>query len=395
MMSFSEKIDQVQIPDKYKRNKSKILPLLQILKHGVESMDTKAGEFIIDKETCLLRSLSTPCKNIRLALKGGGYSGITDTNISYTITPRFLVKNLQSMYRDLSVFWFLDTENSSEILPFLAEHKFFTVVYSIEFHEPIKELVLETPTDEPVVEPLTEEPVVETPVVETPVVETPVVESLVQEPVVEPVCEPVKEPILESICESVQEPVCEIVQEPPTEELTQEPVVEPLVRPLQKPSGFSYASVVRNHITVEPDTLSHHINHETRAIPANYRGGKYNKTEFENVREYYQKWGNERMFVMFCSHSEYFSREDRLCIRNLMNNDVLSDPKYKKIIRDKEYYFVKVVKTFHYDTSRLANSLHFNIIFKNEYIASQVYHIYVDSDRTWVTRISTLTVDNK
>jgi hypothetical protein len=258
----------------------------------------------------------------------------------------------------------LDTENSSEILPFLAEHKFFTVVYSIIFHEPIKELVLETPpTEEPVVETTVVEPLVQ-----EPILETPVVEPLVQEPILET---PVVEPL-------VQEPVCEQV-----------------VRPLQKTPTFSYASIVRTSITVEPDTLSHHINHETRAIPAHYRGGKYNKTEFENVREYYQKWGNERMFVMFCSHSEYFSREDRLCIRNLMNNDVLSDPKYKKIIRDKEYYFVKVVKTFHYDTSRLANSLHFNIIFKNEYIASQVYHIYVNPDRTWVTRISTLTVDNK
>ena len=78
-----------------------------------------------------------------------------------------------------------------------------------------------------------------------------------------------------------------------------------------------------------------------------------------------------------------------------MNNDVLSDPKYQEIIQENEYYFVKVVKNFHYDSSREISSYHFNILFKNEYTASQVYHIYVNPERTRVTRISTLYVDNR
>jgi len=352
MLSFSEKINHVHIPDQYKRNKSKIVSSVQTLKRGIDSMkpekNTKAYDCIIDKETGVLRILPT---NYEGSGRGGKspltlpiskrveYSGITDTNVPYTITPRYLVKNLQSMYRDLSVFWFLDTENTSEILPFLAEHRFFTVVYSMEFHVPIQE----------------------------------------------PIVEPVKEPIVEPVVEPIQEPI-----------KTEEPVVEPIKteEPIKKPV-FSYASMVRNNITVEPDTLSHNIDETTRSIPAYYRGGKYNKKEFENVREYYQKWGSDRMFVMFSSNFDHFTRNDKIQIRNLMNNDVFSDPKYQEIIRDNEYYFVKVIKNFHYDRSRDESSYHFNILFKNEYTASKVYHIYVNPQRTFVTRISTLNVDNR
>jgi hypothetical protein len=127
--------------------------------------------------------------------------------------------------------------------------------------------------------------------------------------------------------------------------------------------------------------------HET--VPVSYRGGNYNKTEFENVREYYQKWGRERMFVMFGTRGEVFAPNDKRLIRNLLNN-VLRDPKYQELIRDNEYYFIKVVKNFHYDPSRLLSSLHFNIVFKNEFSASNVYHIYVDKDCFKVARVSVL-----
>ena len=171
---------------------------------------------------------------------------------------------------------------------------------------------------------------------------------------------------------------------------------------------FSYASILKGNLLLtktfkeKPETNSCKTtvcdshsdsgtlstgSHET--IPVSYRGGNYNKTEFENVREYYQKWGRERMFVMFGTRGEVFAPNDKRLIRNLLNN-VLRDPKYQELIRDNEYYFIKVVKNFHYDPSRLLSSLHFNIVFKNEFSASNEYHIYVDKDCLKVLRVSVL-----
>ena len=321
MKSFTETIDQVKIPDKYKRNKTKVLTSLQILKEGVESMkleNTKAYEFMIDKDSSCLRELTREAKFTTTTLpitlgEGVEYRGITDTNVVYTIRPKVLVKNLQSQYRDLSVFWFLE-ENPSEIMSFLAEHRFFSVVYTIEFPESIKP--------------------------------TKMIE--IEEPVPVQVQEPIKKPV------------------------------------------FSYASIVQNNITVKPDQLSYNLGDEVRTVPENYRGGKYNNTEYENVQEYYEKWGKHRMFVMFCSGDDYFSREDKTRIRNIMNNDILSSPKYQDLIEDNKYYYVKIIKNFHYDLSKRLCTLHFNMVFKNEYTSSGTYHVYVDPKKTEVTRISTM-----
>ena len=95
------------------------------------------------------------------------------------------------------------------------------------------------------------------------------------------------------------------------------------------------------------------------------------------------------MFVMFGTRGENFSPRDKSSIRNLLNN-VLRDSKYQELIRDNEYYYIKVVKNFHYDSSKYHSSYHFNIVFKNEVKSSSVYHIYVDLDRTKVARVSAL-----
>ena len=280
------------------------------------------------------------------------------------------------MYRDLSVFWFLDTENSSEILPFLAEHRFFTVVYSIEFQEPDEPVK----TIEPVVSPL------------------PNSSGDLRSP---------SELVIGSATEGRNLALpSAVLRRPSALRPTQEEPVKPV---------FSYANALKKGIVTEENmdmgkTLSganvlsatpeshwsirSGSTASSEPIPSHYRGGKYNKTEFENVRDYYHKWGNARMFVMFGTRGIIFSRDDKVTIRNLMNT-VVTDPKYQKIIRDNEYYFVKIVKNFHRDSRKLLSSLHFNIIFKNEYTASEVFHVYVNPERTQVTRISTLYVDNR
>ena len=339
MKSFTETIDRAKIPEKYKRNKSKMLTSLQILKQGVESMkiettSTKVTELMIDKESCLLRELTREAKFTTTTLYLGeeeGYSGVTENNVPYTITPRFLVKNLQSQYRDLSVFWFLREENSLDIMSFLAEHRFFSVVYSIEFQEPVKPVEFQEP--------------------------------------VKPV--------------EFQEPV------KPVE--FQEPV---------KPKVFSYASIVKK--SMEIDSSSDNTDHDTISVtsqelipvPSHYRGGAYGKTEYENVREYYEKWGKHRMFVMFGTKGENFSRLDKLNIRHVMNT-VLLYRKYQEIIRDNEYYYVKIVRNFHYDLSKKKDTLHFNFVFKNEYHASDVFHVYTNEARNDLDRVTTLSVDRR
>ena len=95
------------------------------------------------------------------------------------------------------------------------------------------------------------------------------------------------------------------------------------------------------------------------------------------------------MFVMFGTRGEVFGRNDKQSIRNLLNN-VLRDPKYQELIQKHDYYYLKVVRNFHYDSSKVPSSYHFNVVFKNELHASGVYHIYVDQERTKVTRVSAL-----
>ena len=116
-MSFLETINHMNLSDKYKRNRSKIQPLVQVLKSSVEAMKpnmlkhdskdkTKATEFIMNKETCELQFLSEPCDTKQkevLLLSSSGYSGVWNVDgvlVKYTLRPTMLVKNLQ--FRRLS-----------------------------------------------------------------------------------------------------------------------------------------------------------------------------------------------------------------------------------------------------------------------------------------------------
>ena len=360
-MSFMETINNMNLSDKYKRNRSKIQPLVQVLKSSIEAMKPnmlmKATEFIMNKDTYELQFLHEPCdirqKEVLVLSSSAGYAGVWNVDgvlVNYTLRPTMLVKNLQSKYRDLSVFWFMDSDNRDELDAFISANRFYTVVYAIECSKE---------------------------------------------------------------WENEKEETSDFVKEKEVVKEVEKVVVSPLSYASvlkQTPPIPTYASVLRAEVvdalrtldgdvgskstTTAGDSWSDSGSHGTLSSyetipPSSYRGGNYNKTEFENVREYYQKWGRDRMFVMFGTRGENFSPRDKSSIRNLLNN-VLRDSKYQELIRDNEYYYIKVVKNFHYDSSKLRQSYHFNIVFKNEVISSSVYHIYVDQDRTKVVRVSAL-----
>ena len=125
----------MNLSDKYKRNRSKIQPLVQVLKSSIEAMkpnmlkhETKATEFIMHKDTYELQFLHEPC-NIQqkevLVLSSPGYAGVWNVDgvlVKYTLRPTMLVKNLQSKYRDLSVFWFMNSDNRDETTRGLTPH---------------------------------------------------------------------------------------------------------------------------------------------------------------------------------------------------------------------------------------------------------------------------------
>jgi hypothetical protein len=269
-----------------------------------------------------------------------------------------LVKNLQSKYRDLSVLWFMNKTNMEAVEAFISTHRFYTVVYAIEWEQ---EQVQEKPKhQENLVEECTKKQVRDT----LPCSYA----SVLKGPPPPTTAHALLAPALVTVME---------VQE----------TIKRLEKAVEEDSGSKTTHCDSWSDSGSHGTLSSYESHET--VPTSYRGGSYNKTEFENVREYYQKWGRDRLFVMFGTRSEVFGRYDKQAIRNLLNN-VLRDPKYQELIRKHDYYYLKVVRNFHYDASRAPSSYHFNVVFKNELNASGVYHIYVDQERTKVIRVSAL-----
>jgi hypothetical protein len=276
----------------------------------------------------------------------------------------------------------MNSDNKEAIESFISLNRFYTVVYLIENEKVEEKVEIEE----------TEKEKVEIKIVEK--VEIKEIEIEIKEIEIEIKKEEVEIKIEENKIEEIEKDI----------EIEKEEII--IEKEIVKSPVFSYASILKGNLLLtktfkdenrsckttvcdshsDSGTLSTG-SHET--VPVSYRGGNYNKTEFENVREYYQKWGRERMFVMFGTRGEVFAPNDKRLIRNLLNN-VLRDPKYQELIRDNEYYFIKVVKNFHYDPSRLLSSLHFNIVFKNEVSASNVYHIYVDQDCLKVLRVSVL-----
>ena len=335
--------------------------MVQVLKSSIEAMkpsmlkhETKATEFIMHKDTYELQFFHEPC-NIQqkevLVLSSPGYAGVWNVDgvlVKYTLRPTMLVKNLQSKYRDLSVFWFMNSDNRNELDAFITANRFYTVVYALEWEN---EDALET------------------------------LEKEMEKEVVKEVVKVVTSPLsYASMLKKTPPP------NPTYSSVLRAEVVDAL-RTLEEDVGSKSTATSSDSWS---DSGSHGTPSSYETIPpSSYRGGNYNKTEFENVREYYQKWGKDRMFVMFGTRGENFSPRDKSSIRNLLNN-VLRDSKYQELIRDNEYYYIKVVKNFHYDASKYRSSYHFNIVFKNEVKSSSVYHIYADQDRTKVVRVSAL-----
>ena len=149
--SFVECIQKVNLSDKYKKNKSKIMPLMQVLKTSVETMQSdrtmKAVECVLDKDTFAMKSVSDEScakREVLLLDKSIRYSGVWNvdgSNVNYKISPIKLVKNLQSKYRDLSVFWFMNSDNKEAIESFISLNRFYTVIYLIEKEIEVEEVV--------------------------------------------------------------------------------------------------------------------------------------------------------------------------------------------------------------------------------------------------------------
>ncbi len=72
--------------------------------------------------------------------------------MNYKITPIKLVKKLQSKYRDLSVFWFMNSENKEAIESFITLNRFYTVIYLIEQEEIEQEEIEESKIEEKQIE---------------------------------------------------------------------------------------------------------------------------------------------------------------------------------------------------------------------------------------------------
>jgi hypothetical protein len=77
---------------------------------------------------------------------------------------------------------------------------------------------------------------------------------------------------------------------------------------------------------------------------------------------------------------DYFTYEDRVFIRKLLNDLYEKNTKYKTYILNNSYTRVMVLKTFHYDKSYIDKSLHFNVLFENIYTKSSVKHVYLKDE---------------
>jgi hypothetical protein len=77
---------------------------------------------------------------------------------------------------------------------------------------------------------------------------------------------------------------------------------------------------------------------------------------------------------------DYFTYEDRVFIRKLLNELYENNKKYKTYILNNSYTNIMVLKTLHYDKSYIDASLHFNILLKNSYTKSSVKHVYIKDE---------------
>jgi len=302
----------MMIPDKFKRYKTSIMQSLSILENYIHRESNDERNIYIDRETHLIRDITEiPSGAFQVLNTSGKKIG------NYTIKPVMLVKNFQSKFRDLSIIGFLTDENQEQILEYLTENRFYTVIYNIT--------------------------------------------------------------------KEIQKPV-EVMKQPEDTVMKAEVIVE------NKPS---YLSVLKQ-TPVITDTASEDGSTDRSMTSTESTSFRKSYREYENVRNYYEKYGDHRMYVLFQNTVNYgnnkdhymFSQDDKYAIRRLLNRMVESNYNIQKLIQENDYYYIKVVKTFHKDINLKDKSIHFNIVFKNKYTASNVFHIYTDVNKENILSIT-------
>jgi hypothetical protein len=341
----------MNIPEAFKRNKNIIKQNLNILGSYLTNKPTHE-QIYIDKESFTVKEFQEPAdgSKIETLLLDSPFVVHGD----FEIKPVMLIKGYQRLYRDLTIVGFMNETNQQPILDFLSKYRFYTVIYQLR---PLEKVVENLPVEK-------------------------VVENL-----------PVEEPLLKTVL--VDEPLLTTV---PVEEKWQKHKLDS-PQPIEK---MSYASAIKKPSSISRCSRTDTSSDEGRTDSDSNReyDCPHHKTtrEYDNVMEYYDKFGDHRIYVLFqntvnarCKDTvgHYrFSYEDKTLIRDLLNKLTQTNEKFDKIIRDNGYCYIKVIKTFHTDYSHTDRSIHFNIMFKSKHSQSDVYHIYTDKERLNVTRFS-------
>jgi hypothetical protein len=316
------------IPEAFKRNKSIIKHNLNILRSysspKSDEITIEERKIYINKDTFTIHDYSDSKTTSKPNLLEGEYRAL---NSNYEIRPVMMVKNYQSKYRDLSVVGFLNEINQDQILDYLKQNRFYTVIYSIRLIKHQKEVLLDNP---------------------------------------------IKSIIIEK---------SKVLLEP----LPSKRDIE-IIKP-------SYLSIVKQTPSINdlPNLKQNKNQYETTSESSG-SGSDKSTREYDNVKNYYHKFGDSRMYILFqntINHTKTniqyrFSNEDKKNIRSLLNGLLVTSEKLNIFINDNNYYYIKVIKSFHYDRSGRDNSIHFNIILKAKYTESDVFHIYTNIERNKV-----------
>ena len=111
---------------------------------------------------------------------------------------------------------------------------------------------------------------------------------------------------------------------------------------------------------------------------------------------WYKENGTKNVSVIFQSRKNYyydninrirFSQEEIHLIRKMLVELEHTNDKIRNYMKDNSYNYIKVIKTFHTDANESIKSTHFNILFKNQYTESKVFHIYCDLSNNTITGV--------
>jgi hypothetical protein len=326
----------------------------------------------------------------------------------YEITPIMLVKNYQSLFRDSSIARFMNDKNRAKIEAFISENRYYTVVYNVKISMKNEKLDLKKE-----VVPFDNGPFLEE---KTEIVEK---ERVVENDPIEPILEQKKE----IACIVEERPIIRDERKPivftkPSfryQNLIKEVVTEktPNIRnEVMKPS---YLSIVKQQMHINDLPIDESKKTETssenslstitssnsysssRHSQESYVSQKQNRdkstTEYDYVTDYYNRNGRDVFYIIFQRNNKKFhdttqylkyEEDDKNAIKRMLNDLFKKNEKVKKMIRENNYYYCKVIKSFHKDMNMMDKSLHFNIIFKTRYTESEVFHVYTDTEKTKV-----------